>query len=309
MDIQQAINNLQQSIDREADLADEAVEMAIDALRNQIIEIPREAMEAAITGIPINQGGYPKYMLNESIMPTVDLLDNRLNLQGIRIAFVKTETQMDGGDIDYNKTVEMIHHLQSDGVHLTDITEELDYRDRANDAAWDDNLYVYTTKELADIEELWCEVEPASTESNNASDKVHSSIVSEIKCTRSDCEFNYLDGCSYGGSEVQISELGCLTFEPAIDGCNVEDSNIHKAQTLPADVTAKSYGEEEYMVLCVYDVAKGDGESTPQSVIIRVIAASPDDAISKVDNYDVENMFDNVDEDYIEDSLYSVRCI
>jgi len=38
----------------------------------------------------------------------------------------------------------------------------------------------------------------------------------DIQCTRSDCDFHYLGACGYGGSAVQISERGCLTYEPAI---------------------------------------------------------------------------------------------
>lgn len=209
--------------------------------------------------------------------------------------------------MDYDKTKEMIHRLQRDGVHLTAISAELDYRDRANDLTWDDNLYEYTTDELGDIEELWCEIEPVNTDLDNASTKVGGGIACEIKCTRADCKFHYLDGCSYGGSAVQISELGCMTFEPVIDENNAEDENIHKSEISSADEAVRVPHEKEYLVLCAYDTVKNDG-SSPQSIIIRVIATSPGDARSKVDKYEVENMFDDVCDDYIEDSLYSVRC-
>lgn len=91
MDKQLAIMNLRYALNREADLSDEAVEMAITALETQIVEVPRNTMEATLTSIPINEGGFPKFMLDESIMPTIDLLDKRLMLHGLRIAFVKTE--------------------------------------------------------------------------------------------------------------------------------------------------------------------------------------------------------------------------
>ena len=53
---------------------------------------------------------------------------------------------------------EMILALRQDGITLEAIEKELEYRDNASDSKWDDNLFQYTTEELADIEELWCEV-------------------------------------------------------------------------------------------------------------------------------------------------------
>lgn len=91
MNEQQAITNLQYSLDREADLDEEAVEMAIDALENRLFEISREEMVAKLTNLPMNQGGLPKFMLDDSVMPVIDLLNKRLKLHGIRIAFLKTE--------------------------------------------------------------------------------------------------------------------------------------------------------------------------------------------------------------------------
>jgi hypothetical protein len=61
-------------------------------------------------------------------------------------------------NMDFEQTAKMIQNLRTDGITLTDITEELDYRDRANGNRWDDNLFEYSDEELADIEQTWCEV-------------------------------------------------------------------------------------------------------------------------------------------------------
>jgi len=90
MEKTEAIQNLKAALDREADLDGEAVSMAIAALENQLVEVTQEEMEAMITSIPVNQGGFPKYMLKDSITPTVELLDKRLRLLGLRVAYVKT---------------------------------------------------------------------------------------------------------------------------------------------------------------------------------------------------------------------------
>ncbi len=42
--------------------------------------------------------------------------------------------------------------LESGEVTMAAVTEELDYRERSNQK-WDDNLYEYTTEELAQLEE------------------------------------------------------------------------------------------------------------------------------------------------------------
>jgi len=61
--------------------------------------------------------------------------------------------------MDRAKTAKLIKNLRINDICLTDVENELDYRDQAaSDMKWDDNLYEYTTEELADIEELWCKV-------------------------------------------------------------------------------------------------------------------------------------------------------
>lgn len=54
-------------------------------------EMSKEDIIQLLTSRPIDKGGYPKYMLDECIMPTVELLGKRLEYHGIRIAFLKTE--------------------------------------------------------------------------------------------------------------------------------------------------------------------------------------------------------------------------
>ena len=57
----------------------------------------------------------------------------------------------------------IIPDLKGMGVTLEQLTEELDYRDRAGiteaKEGWDDDLYFYSTEELCDAEELWNEVD------------------------------------------------------------------------------------------------------------------------------------------------------
>lgn len=43
--------------------------------------------------------------------------------------------------------------------------------------------------------------------------------------------------------------------------------------------------------------------------ILRVLAKSEEEAIQLVDNYSLETMFDNIEEDYLEDSLHAVNVI
>lgn len=51
-----------------------------------------------------------------------------------------------------------MQRLKDAGVSIDDITEELNYRDRAGDATrWDDNLFEYSGDELSEIEEAWLE--------------------------------------------------------------------------------------------------------------------------------------------------------
>ena len=58
-----------------------------------------------------------------------------------------------------------IPYFKSIGVTLKDITEELDYRDRAGigeteiNCGWNDALYYYSARELNDIESIWDNME------------------------------------------------------------------------------------------------------------------------------------------------------
>ena len=56
----------------------------------------------------------------------------------------------------------IIPNLKNAGVTLDQLSEELDYRDRNGITeareGWDDDLYLYSTEELEDAEELWNEV-------------------------------------------------------------------------------------------------------------------------------------------------------
>lgn len=62
-------------------------------------------------------------------------------------------------DINRMNATDAIAMLRKDGITLTDIENELEYRDNAAEGMnWDDNLFEYTYEELADIEQLWCEV-------------------------------------------------------------------------------------------------------------------------------------------------------
>ena len=60
----------------------------------------------------------------------------------------------------YMETI--IPNLKNAGVTLDQLSEELDYRDRNGITeareGWDDDLYLYSTEELEDAEELWDEV-------------------------------------------------------------------------------------------------------------------------------------------------------
>ena len=57
---------------------------------------------------------------------------------------------------------ETIPELKKLGVTIAEISEELDYRERAGIAeakqGWDDRMYFYSTEELEDAEELWDKV-------------------------------------------------------------------------------------------------------------------------------------------------------
>lgn len=57
----------------------------------------------------------------------------------------------------------LIKALQDDGITLTQISEELNYRERANvqdgHSGWDDNLIDYPTEELERIEAAWNKME------------------------------------------------------------------------------------------------------------------------------------------------------
>ncbi len=55
----------------------------------QYEEITREEMIDVISSIPLNEGGFPKWMLEENIMVTVDMLNERLNRVGIKLMYVK----------------------------------------------------------------------------------------------------------------------------------------------------------------------------------------------------------------------------
>ena len=59
-------------------------------------------------------------------------------------------------------TETIIPDLKNAGVTLEQLSEELDYRDRNGITeareGWDDDLYLYSTEELEDAEELWDEV-------------------------------------------------------------------------------------------------------------------------------------------------------
>ena len=54
---------------------------------------------------------------------------------------------------------ETIPELKKQGVTITEISEELDYRERAGIVearqGWDDRMYFYSTEELEDAEVLW----------------------------------------------------------------------------------------------------------------------------------------------------------
>ena len=56
----------------------------------------------------------------------------------------------------------IIPDLKNAGVTLEQLSEELYYRDRNGITeareGWDDDLYLYSTEELEDAEELWDEV-------------------------------------------------------------------------------------------------------------------------------------------------------
>lgn len=56
-------------------------------------------------------------------------------------------------------------------------------------------------------------------------------MIHEIQCSRTDCDFHYMSGCSYGGSAVQISDAGCLTYELAIGEQAEEGSGLSKEIT------------------------------------------------------------------------------
>ena len=57
---------------------------------------------------------------------------------------------------------ETIPELKTLGVTIAEISEELDYRERAGiteaKQGWDDRMYFYSTEELEDAEELWDKV-------------------------------------------------------------------------------------------------------------------------------------------------------
>lgn len=56
----------------------------------------------------------------------------------------------------------IIPDIRKAGVSLEELTEEIDYRDRNGITeareGWNDELYFYSTEELADAEELWTEI-------------------------------------------------------------------------------------------------------------------------------------------------------
>ena len=56
-----------------------------------------------------------------------------------------------------NKTlIKNMEQMKIDGVTLSEIYEELDYRDQADcNSRWNDNLYEYSTSELEQIASWW----------------------------------------------------------------------------------------------------------------------------------------------------------
>lgn len=55
-----------------------------------------------------------------------------------------------------------IERLKAVGVNLTQISEELNYRDEAGkESRWDDDLYDYSTDDLEQIELAWHEADNA----------------------------------------------------------------------------------------------------------------------------------------------------
>lgn len=54
-----------------------------------MLEISKDEMKEIICSHPMNEGGLPKFMFEESYMAIVDSLDKRLRKFGVRIAYIK----------------------------------------------------------------------------------------------------------------------------------------------------------------------------------------------------------------------------
>lgn len=82
-------------------------------------------------------------------------------------------------DLDKAGLRSMIPIMQREGVSLTQLSEELDYRERAGvqegSAGWDDNFYDYSTKELEFIEKIWSEMESGKDVS-----KIESGVLEDL---------------------------------------------------------------------------------------------------------------------------------
>ena len=54
-------------------------------------EIKKENLAEILSSRPVDEGGTPKWMLNDYYLPIIDNLDERLREFGIRIAFLRDE--------------------------------------------------------------------------------------------------------------------------------------------------------------------------------------------------------------------------
>lgn len=61
----------------------------------------------------------------------------------------------------------------------------------------------------------------------------------------------------------------------------------------------------EYEILVCYNRESNSDKDFYKTIIVK--AKSYENACMLVNNYEIENMFDAIENDYLEDSLYSVR--
>lgn len=55
------------------------------------MKLSKEEVKELITSKPIQEGGFPKWMFEDSIEPTIDLYEQRLLLFGVKITYEKVE--------------------------------------------------------------------------------------------------------------------------------------------------------------------------------------------------------------------------